>query len=62
MIRHTQREGQRISFSRRLKSLWNAQQADLKAQFQKELKQVPPEDVVMSTRIRHKYRRLGLKF
>lgn len=52
----------RDSIYRRLRARWKVRQANLRAQFQREIGQIAPDDVVMSTRIKHKYRQLGLKF
>jgi hypothetical protein len=50
------------SILRQLRTLWIGGQAGLKAQYKEEIKRIAPGDVVMSTRIKHKYRKLGLKF
>ncbi len=38
------------------------QQKALRDQFQREIRQIPPDDPIMVTRLKHKYRRRGLRF
>ncbi len=61
MKKYTFKRASTTDASAVLRSRFQAQQQDLMTRFQSELSRIPRDDVVMHTRIRHKYRQLGLQ-